>query len=137
MQHQNKSVLVIDDYATMVRIITRMLNELEFGEVHGAKDGAEGLAKFRDKRYDLVVCDWNMEGVRGEDVVRAWKREPDLRSAVLLVVCADHQAKAALSLEPDGILVKPFNVATLRTKIAAAFERRNSLVPPADRGAAT
>jgi two-component system chemotaxis response regulator CheY len=43
------SVLVVDDYATMRRIIRNLLQQLGFTDVDEAADGEQALAKLRDK----------------------------------------------------------------------------------------
>ena len=58
-------VLVVDDYATMVRIIRNLLKQIGFAEVDDANDGSTALAKMHEKRYGLVISDWNMEPMTG------------------------------------------------------------------------
>src|SRR5204862_6550606 len=54
-------VLVVDDYNTMIRIIRNLLKQLGFEDVDDASDGSAALSKLREKRYGLVISDWNME----------------------------------------------------------------------------
>jgi two-component system chemotaxis response regulator CheY len=54
-------VLVVDDYATMVRIIRNLLKQIGFADVDDANDGSAALAKMHARRYGLVISDWNME----------------------------------------------------------------------------
>jgi two-component system, chemotaxis family, chemotaxis protein CheY len=49
------SVLVVDDYNTMVRIIRNLLNQLGFKDVDDASDGRSAIAKMRAKHYGLVI----------------------------------------------------------------------------------
>ena len=44
------SVLVVDDYSTMVRIIRNLLKQIGFADVDEASDGAAALAKMHAKR---------------------------------------------------------------------------------------
>lgn len=125
MNFNSKSVLVIDDYPTLVRIISRMMHELEFARVDGAKDGEEGLCKLRDYSYDFVVCDFSMEGVTGLDVLMACKREPDLQRTAIIMVGNDMQAKAAKMAHADGFIAKPFNVHILKSTLEAVAARRS------------
>jgi two-component system, chemotaxis family, chemotaxis protein CheY len=50
-------VLVVDDYATMVRIIRNLLQQIGFADVDDANDGGTALAKMHEKRYGLVISD--------------------------------------------------------------------------------
>ncbi|MBM3549614.1 MAG: response regulator [Alphaproteobacteria bacterium] len=54
-------ILVVDDYATMRRIIKNLLTQLGFKNVAEAEDGGSALQKLRFKAPGLVISDWNME----------------------------------------------------------------------------
>src|SRR5690242_16185689 len=54
-------ILVVDDYNTMIRIIRNLLKQLGFEDIDDASDGSAALAKLREKKYGLVISDWNME----------------------------------------------------------------------------
>ena len=57
----NMTILIVDDYKTMLRIIRNLLKQLGFNNVDEAADGAAALQKLRGKDYHLVISDWNME----------------------------------------------------------------------------
>ena len=61
----NMSVLIVDDYKTMLRIIRNLLKQLGFNAVDEAADGSAALSKMRSKKYGLVISDWNMEPMTG------------------------------------------------------------------------
>src|SRR6202022_3847202 len=64
------SVLVVDDYSTMIRIIRNLLKQLGFENIDDANDGSAALNKMRGKKYGLVISDWNMEPMTGYDLLR-------------------------------------------------------------------
>ena len=64
------SILVVDDYQTMVRIIRNLLKQLGFENVDEASDGSEALAKMREKRYGLIISDWNMQPMTGYELLK-------------------------------------------------------------------
>ncbi len=70
------SVLVVDDYSTMVRIIRNLLRQLGFSDIDDAPDGAAALEKMGSKRYGLVISDWNMEPMTGYDLLQRGARQP-------------------------------------------------------------
>jgi two-component system, chemotaxis family, chemotaxis protein CheY len=133
MNFSEKSVLVIDDYATLVRIISRMMREVGFGRIDSAKDGEEGLYKLRSHQYDVATCDWSMEGVTGADVLAACKREPDLQSTPIVMIGGDMQGTPARIGGADGFLCKPFNVHILRDVLTSVLERRALALPRPER----
>jgi two-component system chemotaxis response regulator CheY len=70
------SVLVVDDYNTMIRIIRNLLKQLGFENIDDASDGSAALNKMRTKKYGLVISDWNMEPMTGYDLLRESARTP-------------------------------------------------------------
>ena len=70
------SVLVVDDYNTMIRIIRNLLKQLGFENIDDASDGSEALNKMRGKKYGLVISDWNMEPMTGYDLLKEVRADP-------------------------------------------------------------
>ena len=70
------SVLVVDDYSTMIRIIRNLLKQLGFDNIDDASDGSAALNKMRGKKYGLVISDWNMEPMTGYDLLREVRADP-------------------------------------------------------------
>ncbi len=118
------SVLVVDDYATMVRIIRNLLRQLGFADVDDACDGASALSKMHSKRYGLVISDWNMEPMTGFDFLREVRSDPELSATPFIMVTAESKTENVIAARKAGVnnyIVKPFNAATLKTKIEAVF----------------
>ena len=77
------SVLVVDDYNTMIRIIRNLLKQLGFENIDDASDGSAALNKMRGKKYGLVISDWNMEPMTGYDLLREVRADPESRHHAL------------------------------------------------------
>ena len=117
-------VLVVDDYSTMVRIIRNLLRQLGFADVDDANDGMTALSKMRARRYGLVISDWNMEPMTGFDLLRRVRSDPDLEHTPFIMVTAESKTDNVIAARKAGVnnyIVKPFNAATLKTKIEAVF----------------
>ena len=71
-------ILVVDDYQTMVRIIRNLLKQLGFENVDEASDGSEALGKMRERRYGLIISDWNMQPMTGYDLLKQVRSDRDL-----------------------------------------------------------
>ena len=71
------SILIVDDYNTMIRIIRNLLKQLGFENVDDANDGTSALAKMQEKTYGLVISDWNMAPMTGFDLLREIRADPD------------------------------------------------------------
>ena len=117
-------VLVVDDYKTMVRIIRNLLKQLGFSEVDDAADGTQALDMLRKKRYGLVISDWNMEPMTGYDLLCEVRGDEKLNRTPFIMVTAESKTENVIAAKKAGVnnyIVKPFNAATLRSKINAVF----------------
>lgn len=114
----SKKVLVVDDSATMRKIITRGLNVAGLTDVVEAGDGCEALAAFQQHAFDLVVTDWNMPNKSGLDLTREIRA---LGSSVpVFMVTTEGERGRVLEAITAGItdyLVKPFSADALRDKL--------------------
>ena len=117
-------VLVVDDYGTMVRIIRNLLRQLGFTDIDDASDGAAALDKMTTRRYGLVISDWNMEPMTGYDLLREVRADPNLATTPFIMITAESKTENVIAAKKAGVnnyIVKPFNAATLKTKIEAVF----------------
>ena len=125
------SILIVDDYNTMVRIIRNLLKQLGFTNVDDANDGSAALAKMREKSYGLVISDWNMAPMTGYDLLREIRADPDLRATRFIMVTAESKTDNVIAAKKAGVdnyIVKPFNAQTLQHKIQSVFP--DTPVPP-------
>ena len=117
-------VLVVDDYNTMIRIIRNLLKQLGFEDVDDASDGSAALAKMRDKKYGLVISDWNMEPMTGYELLKEVRADPGLTKTPFIMVTAESKTENVIAAKKAGVdnyIVKPFNAQTLQHKIQAVF----------------
>jgi two-component system, chemotaxis family, chemotaxis protein CheY len=122
------SVLVVDDYSTMVRIIRNLLRQLGFEDVDDACDGATALEKMQIKRYGLVISDWNMEPMTGYDLLKQVRADPSLGEIPFIMVTAESRTENVIAAKKAGVnnyIVKPFNAQTLKAKIEAVFAEKD------------
>lgn len=115
------SVLVVDDYRTMLRIIRNLLGKLDFHNVDDASDGSEALAKLRAGEFGLVISDWNMEPMSGLELLSEVRADEMLKAIPFIMVTAESKAENVVAAKLAGVsnyIVKPFNAETLRDKIA-------------------
>ena len=117
-------VLVVDDYKTMIRIIRNLLKQLGFANVDEAADGSAALELMRQKRYGLVISDWNMEPMTGFELLREVRADDQLSRTPFIMVTAESKTENVIAAKKAGVnnyIVKPFNAATLKSKIDAVF----------------
>ena len=117
-------VLVVDDYKTMIRIIRNLLKQLGFDDVDEASDGTEALGKMKDRRYGLVISDWNMEPMTGYELLKQVRSDSSLAKTPFIMVTAESKTENVIAAKKAGVnnyIVKPFNAPTLKSKIEAVF----------------
>ena len=127
-------VLVVDDYSTMVRIIRNLLKQLGFVEIDDANDGRAALAKMRERKYGLVISDWNMEPMTGYDLLQQVRGDDALADTPFIMITAESKTENIIAAKRAGVsnyIVKPFNAQTLKDKIDAVFAAPGEEVPAA------
>ncbi len=123
---KNMSILVVDDFPTMRRIIRSLLKELGFGNVDEAEDGQEALTKLRGGGFQFVVSDWNMPNLDGLEMLKQIRADGDLSHLPVLMVTAEAKKEniiAAAQAGANGYIVKPFTAVTLEEKLNKIFEK--------------
>ena len=120
----NMQVLIVDDYKTMLRIIRNLLKQLGFNNVDEATDGSMALQKLRDKDYGLVISDWNMEPMTGIQLLREVRADSKLKNLPFIMITAESKTENVVAAKEAGVnnyIVKPFNAATLKTKLSSVL----------------
>ena len=118
------SILIVDDYNTMIRIIRNLLKQLGYLNVDDANDGTSALAKMKEKAYSLVISDWNMAPMTGYELLREIRANPEYNATRFIMVTAESKTDNVIAAKKAGVdnyIVKPFNAQTLQHKIQAVF----------------
>src|ERR1700730_9662659 len=118
-------ILVVDDYSTMIRIIRNLLKQIGFENVDDANAGSAALTKMQGKQYGLIISDWNMEPMTGYDLLREVRANPTLSKTPFIMITAESKTENVIAAKKAGVsnyIVKPFNAATLKTKMEAVFD---------------
>src|SRR5260370_2151792 len=115
-------ILVVDDYATMIRIIRNLLKQLGFENVDDASDGSTALVKMHSKKYGLVISDWNMEPMTGYDLLPEVRANAELSQTPFIMITAESRTENVIAASKAGgsnYIVEPSNTAPLNTHTAA------------------
>ena len=111
--------LVVDDSATMRRIVVNSLQRIGFKQCVEAGDGSEALETF-DSSFDFVITDWNMPVMGGLDFVRNLRSREDGQSIPILMVTTRSVREDIVQAAQAGVnnyVVKPFTPEILKEKI--------------------
>ena len=121
---KSMSILVVDDYKTMLRIIRNLLKQLGFENVDEATDGSAALQKLRERTYGLVISDWNMEPMTGLQLLKEVRADNGLKETPFIRVTAESKTENVVTAKQAGVsnyIVKPFNAETRKTKLTAVI----------------
>ena len=123
---KNMNILIVDDYNTMLRIIRNLLKQLGFSNVDDAADGSAAFEKVQQKKYDLIISDWNMEPMSGLELLKQIRASDgeDYQNVPFIMVTAESKTENVIMAKQAGVnnyIVKPFNAETLKTKMASVI----------------
>ncbi|MBN8530607.1 MAG: response regulator [Alphaproteobacteria bacterium] len=120
----NMNILIVDDYKTMLRIIKNLLKQLGFNNVDEATDGNMALTKLKEKKYGIVISDWNMEPVTGYDLLKKVRSDDALKALPFIMITAESKTDNVIAAKEAGVsnyIVKPFNAETLKSKLVSVL----------------
>ena len=121
------TILVVEDVTEMREMVLRLLRAMGYGPLFAVKSGEEAADLLRDQHFDLVLCDWNMPGITGIDLLRTVRESSGgARTPFIMITGENHRERieAAIEAGVTDYLLKPFNALTLENKIGAALARR-------------
>ena len=111
-------ILVVDDEPSVCKAIQMMLKYYGH-EVQVANDGAAALTLFESREFDLVITDYLMPEMKGDELVTHIKRcRPGQRIILVTAFAEDFLAYGKPTGGVDFVLNKPFSLQELRGAIA-------------------
>lgn len=119
-------ILIIDDDKEICRVISNGLRRQGY-EVATAENGGEGLKVAAAMMPDLILCDLDMPGLNGQDVVAALRQDPRLGEIplVFLSACVERdQIRRSMNLGGDDFITKPAPWPEILATISARLARR-------------
>ncbi len=120
----NMKVLIVDDFATMRRILRNILKQIGFTNIAEADDGSSALKELKKKKYDLILSDWNMPEMPGIDLLNAIRADDELKGIPFVMITAEAQKDNIIGAVKAGVnsyVVKPFTAETISEKLKKVF----------------
>jgi len=117
-------VLIVDDFATMRRILRNILRQLGFTNINEADDGKSALKELKKEEFDLVLCDWNMPEMSGIELLNTVRSDEKLKETPFVMVTAEAQKDNIVEAVKAGVsnyIVKPFTAETVGEKLQKVF----------------
>lgn len=117
--------LVVDDSSAMRRIVVAALTELGYRNFLEAGNGDEALAQLAAHPVDMVLCDHNMPGMTGMDLLSRLRSEERFHKLPFIMITAEANRDLvveAVKLGVSNYIIKPFASDVLGRKIRQTLE---------------
>ena len=114
-----RKVLVIDDEEPILHMVRDALTCRGY-QVDLAPDGATGLRRLSQERYDVTLCDWKMPGLSGQDVFERVRLKDRAQSDRIIFITGDvmnEKTRRFLEEQKRVCLPKPFSLSEFREAI--------------------
>lgn len=121
----NKSLLVVDDSATMRQLLCMTLTRVDGitqANITEASDGKEALDKVRSGSFDLVLTDIRMPRMDGLEFIRTVRSELNDQALPIIIITtkgADEDVRLGMNLGASGYLSKPVSMTRLREMVTS------------------
>lgn len=113
-------LLIVDDFATMRKVIRNILKQLGYENIVEAEDGSIALRVLKSQKIDLVISDWNMPNMTGLELLKAVRADEELKATPFLMVTAEalqENVVAAVKAGVSNYIVKPFTAEAMNEKL--------------------
>jgi two-component system, chemotaxis family, chemotaxis protein CheY len=120
LDYRHIPVLLVDDEPAALELCKRLLDRLGFRDVKAAADGTGALSMLKERKFGIVISDWNMPEMSGLELVRRIRADEKLARTPFLMTSVDGavaRARVAREAGVNAFLIKPFGEAALRTKL--------------------
>ncbi len=115
------NILVVDDETTVARAI-QMLLEHDGHVVQTVDGGVAALAILEQGKFDLVITDYSMQGMKGDRLVALIKqRWPDQHIIMATAFAPDFNTAGKQTVAADLVFSKPFSLIELRAAVATVL----------------
>jgi two-component system, chemotaxis family, chemotaxis protein CheY len=114
-------VLVVDDSLTVRNIIVKALRGLGFADVDVAEDGNGALERMQQKQYGLLISDWEMPNMSGEEFLKTVRREPKNTKLPIIMITGTTTRGTSWLAGANAYLQKPFTDADFEKAVKTAL----------------
>jgi two-component system, chemotaxis family, chemotaxis protein CheY len=118
-----KSLMIVDDSATMRKIIIRTIrmSGIEFERTEEAGNGNEALQKLGTSVVDVILCDINMPEMSGTELLKKVREMSVCANTKIIMVSTESSQElidGLLSSGANGYITKPFTPEKFKEKLS-------------------
>lgn len=117
-------ILIVDDFATMRKVLHSFLTKLEFEHVTEAEDAKQAWELLQKEEFDLVISDYNMPDMTGLDLLSKIRTEYHNKNLKFIMLTAEIERDIIVKskeLAVSEYILKPFKIETIKDKIFHTF----------------
>lgn len=115
-------ILIVEDEVAIQSILSELLIDAGY-EVEIAEDGMEGISKFHQNKFSLILLDIMIPKIDGYTVCEMIRRESNI-PIIMLTAMEEEQAQVkAFELKADDYITKPFSLKLVLMRIEAVLRR--------------
>ena len=127
--NEETTVLIIEDSLTVRQGLRTMLSMAGITRSDAVSSAAEGRARLKGRKFDVVLCDYNLgDGMDGQELLEALRKTGSLPlSTIWIMITGERKYErvvAAAEMAPDDYILKPFNSNLLLSRMNNAHQRK-------------
>jgi len=114
-------VLIVDDLASLRKVLRRLLEKIGFTEIVEAGDGQEAFEILTQQPFQLVISDWEMPRLKGIELLRKMQENEQLKDIPFVMITSNNQKENVIEAASNGVkdyISKPFSAQVLREKLS-------------------
>jgi two-component system chemotaxis response regulator CheY len=126
--NKDKKILIVDDYALTREMVRSILKNVGYKDVVHAVNGRAALAELEKETFDLIICDWNMPGLTGYDVLQKIRKGEINNKIHFLLLTAEAERENVVKAIQGGVsdfISKPFTPGVLLEKVESLFNKKD------------
>lgn len=119
MPNMNQRILIVDDDPVILEILNEGLKALGCN-IDLAPDGTVALTYTNTKIYDLIITDWYMNVMDGNELIKRLRQFHKYKTTPVIFITSNKDINAVKQAKELGIskyLVKPINIKTLKETV--------------------
>ncbi|MGI9449286.1 MAG: response regulator [Geminicoccaceae bacterium] len=120
----NLQILIVDDQQSMRELTRHCLKQIGCNQVTAAKSGEEALDALGKTKFDLIISDWNMDGISGLELLVKIRSNPVIKTLPFIMATGQKDKAQVIAAKEAGVnnyIVKPFSAADLKKRVEAVL----------------
>jgi len=121
---KNLQILIVDDQQSMRELTRHCLKQIGCSQVAAAKSGEDALDALGKTKFDLIISDWNMDGISGLELLTKIRNNPVIKTLPFIMATGQKDKAQVIAAKEAGVnnyIVKPFSAADLKKRVEAVL----------------